>query len=443
MQDKRILLPDLLWDGSGWRRGEGIEIDGSGTILSLRPPRTGDRKEPLPGRALLPGFVNAHSHAFQRALRGRTQVRSEQDPMDDFWTWREQMYRAVESLDPENLQAITAMCQMEMVKAGWTSVAEFHYLHHLGEDPVLEAVSLSGIRTTLVRVAYFRAGYAQSPSPGQRNFIEFPSTFFDRCKRLKKKVEGNPLLGWGTGVHSLRAVERDQIHEVCDFARGEKVPFHMHVAEQPRELEECWNEHGMGPGKLLETMGIPDEATTLVHGNHFTPNEFDFLMHTGATLCVCPTTESDLGDGAYATGECWNRNIPVSIGTDSQTVIDPFAELRGLEYLERSIHRRRICLEPLEDLLRTGSETGSSAMGTPLGKLKKGLPADIISIDLEHDTLAGAEEEALLPSIILSGTASLVRDVWVGGVPVIRERRHENEDSIRKNFQTAMRNLWS
>ncbi len=443
MSDGRLLLPDLLWDGSAWRRESGIELDGEGTIVEIRSPEVSDAVEKLPGRALLPGFINAHSHAFQRALRGRTQARSEDKPLDDFWTWRDQMYRLVESLDPESLRAVTAMCQMEMVKAGWTSVAEFHYLHQLGEDPVLEATALSGIRTTLVRVAYFRAGHGQSPSPGQKKFIESPDTFFDLCRVLKKKVAGNPRLSWGTGAHSLRAVGGDQLAAVHDFARKEGVPFHMHVAEQPREGEECWNEHGMGPGEFLEKLGIPGETTTLVHGNHFTPAEFDSLVKTGATVCVCPTTEGDLGDGFYATGECRNREIPISVGSDSQAVIDPFAELRGLEYLERSIHRRRICVDPLEDLFRIGSEGGSSAMGRDLGKLEKGFPADIVAIDLEQDTLAGASDGALLPSILLAGSPALVRDAWVGGERVVEDRRHRNEEKIRADFRAAMEAIWS
>jgi formimidoylglutamate deiminase len=442
MGEHRFLLPDRLWKGNSWKSGEGIEVSSDGEILDIRKPEKKDRIETLSGRAFLPGFVNAHSHAFQRALRGRTQTRSEQNPQDDFWTWREQMYRVVESLTPSSLQAITAMCQMEMMKAGWTSVAEFHYLHHLGEDPILDATALSGIRTTLIRVAYFRAGFEQSPSPGQKNFMEFPDTFFAHCRALKKKVSANPLLHWGSGIHSLRAVDREQARDVRDFAQEEKVPFHMHVAEQPREVEECWNEHGMGPGRFLEEMEIPGKATTLVHGNHFTPNEFDTLMHTGATICICPSTESDLGDGLYATGECWNRNIPISLGSDSHTLLDPFAELRALEYLERSAHRRRICIEPVEELLRIGSEAGSSAMGIPLGKLEEGYPADIIAIDLHHDTLTGTTEESLLPSILLSGSPNLVRDVWIGGERVITDRTHKEEELIRDNFTTTMENLW-
>jgi formimidoylglutamate deiminase len=409
---RRTLVPDLLLDARGARGGVGVTVE-EGLVIEVGPGLDGER---LPNRALAPGFANAHSHAFQRGLRGRVERADPSHPLDDFWTWRERMYSLAEGLDPASIREISERCYREMVSAGYTSVAEFHYVHHRPDgapydDPnalakaVAQAAQAGGIRLLLLPVAYARGGIPRFQDARVDLFLE-------RVETLRGWAKERLLVDVGVAAHSVRATPRDWLEEIGEYANRKALPLHIHADEQPREIEECRKEHGMQPVELLAETGFLGPRTTVVHATHAEIGELGLLADLGSRICACPTTEGNLGDGFLPAEEILRLGIGLQIGSDSHVRIDPFEELREIETGARRLSgRRNVLIAPGGDsptpwLLRAG--WGREA-------LEPGDPADFIEIDLEHPAVADVEAKDLPSALVFGSSSGVVAAAWVAG----------------------------
>ncbi len=493
-------VPDLLFTGGRFERGHALACDSAGRVLATldmsplrellgREPRADETLnvcEPesgivfatrfvrLPGRALLPGMVNAHSHAFQRVIRGRTEYRTA-GPQDSFWTWREMMYSAAERLTPEDIYDASRMAFMEMLLAGITAVGEFHYLHRTPEgsvysDPnllskqVVRAARDAGLRVALLRVAYARAGFGVPPNERQKRFIEPDAELFLRhaedlrgALALEEKAGETPVAWVGVAPHSVRAVPVEYLREVRDFARARELPVHMHVAEQPAELSACLEETGRTPVAFLADEGLLSPLFTGVHAVHITAGEVASMREARAIVCACPTTERNLGDGIVPADALFEAGVRVSLGTDSHAQIDLLEDARELEYHLRLQRLERNVLAPrMERSDEDGRETsalaarlfecatthGAESIGAPSGALEAGRPADFFTVDLEDPSVAGASGTDLLPSIVFSLSRAAVREVAVGGRLVVEDGRHHAQEETVQRFAALQRKLW-
>ena len=368
-------LPDLIFTGERFESGLALVCNSSGRIERLaRVDELKDEKRiRLTKRALLPGMVNAHSHAFQRVLRGRTEYRTN-NQQDSFWTWREMMYSAATRLTPEDIYDASRMAFLEMALGGITAVGEFHYLHHAPDgtpydDPnllakeVVRAAGDVGLRIALLRVAYARSGFQTEPNPKQARFIESdPAIYLRNLESLISDLDrgSSPTVREGFTMPSLtvgllprhgsgRAAQRARraarLLARSDRAREAKndLKVHMHVAEQPAEVSACVEEYGRTPIALLQTEGLLSERFTAVHAIHVTPKAIPSFARTGAMVCACPTTERNLGDGVVPADEYFKHDVPICLGTDSHAQIDLLEDARELEYhlrlqkLERAV----------------------------------------------------------------------------------------------------------
>jgi formimidoylglutamate deiminase len=370
----------------------------------------------MPAETLrLPGFVNAHSHAFQRGLRGLVERVDPEHPEDDFWTWREAMYAAAGRLDPDSAHAVALLAYREMRAAGFVAVGEFHYVHHRPDgapydSPNAMAVATAaaadeaGIDQVLLMTAYERAGAGLPPSPGQRRFCD-PSVgaYLVRVEALAHERPGRV----GVAPHSVRAVSRPWLEEIGRFADVAGMVVHIHACEQRREIEECLAEHGLRPIELLADAGVLGPRTTIVHATHASDGELDLVASAGASVCLCPTTEANLGDGYLPAQRLFERGIRICIGTDSNTLIDPVLELREIEAVARRTAERRNVLVPAGAdgptgyLLDVGSTFGAEALGLarPGG----------IELDLSHPSLAGVAGSDAAAALIFGGSAAALR----------------------------------
>jgi formimidoylglutamate deiminase len=325
-------------------------------------------------RIALPGFVNAHSHAFQRRLRGSVEG-------GDFWAWRESMLALAEGLDTDGVRADYAAVYAEMRAAGYTAVGEFHYLGVEEARAAAEAAGEAGIAFVLLHVAYGRGGI-------DRFRQESAAAYLGEVERLRG--EG---LTVGVAPHSVRACPADWLAEIGAYAERENLVLHVHAGEQPLELDECLVEHGIRPIELLADTGCLGPRTTVVHATHASDAELDLLADAGARICVCPTTEANLGDGFVPVERIRRRDIALCIGSDSNVRIDPFEELRELEGVARRMLLRRNVVSP-EELLAIGSVEGAAALGLA--------DWDGIEIDLRHRSLAGIAP-ADVPAALVAG----------------------------------------
>jgi formimidoylglutamate deiminase len=409
---RQTLLPDLVVDAQGAIGGVGISVE-EGRVVEVGPATDGER---LQGKALAPGFINDHSHAFQRGLRGAVEWIEPSHPGDDFWTWREQMYALAGGLAPDSIREVSRRCFGEMLSAGYTSVTEFHYVHHHPdgtqyENPntlakaVAQAAEDTGIRLLLLPVAYARGGLPRFRDPSVR-------AFFQRVDALREWSEGRPLVEIGIAAHSVRAVPRGWLEEIGRYARRDDLPVHIHADEQPREIEECQAEHGLRPVELLAEAGFLGTSTTIVHATHAATRELDLLSQHGASVCACPTTEGNLGDGFLPAGEILERNLRLSVGSDSHVRIDPFEELREIETNARRLSGRR-------NVLITGNETSPTPYLLRAGWNSRGLEAgdqaDLIEIDLSHPALADVEAKNLPSALVFGSGNGVVAGTWVDG----------------------------
>ena len=447
-------LPDLIYADRRFRASVALVCDQR--VVKLAAP--GEVKEPirLKNRALLPGLVNAHSHAFQRTIRGRTERRS-QNITDTFWTWREQMYAAANRLTPEEIYAASRMAFLEMALSGITAVGEFHYIHHapdgtkysdpnLLEREVIRAARDVGLRIALLRVAYARAGYQTEPNPQQIRFIESsPDIYVESLEQLLAAPELKDGFAWaGVAPHSVRAVPLDYLKRIASFADSRALVVHMHVAEQTAEVEACIEEYGRSPVALLDTEGLLSERFTAVHAIHVTPKAIGALARGRATVCACPTTERNLGDGVVPVDAYFKAGVPVSLGTDSQTQIDLLEDARELEYHLRLQHTARNVLVTTDDtdesalarrLFDCATVSGATSIGFDGGNLEPGAPADFFTVDLDDPSVAGSTPENLLANVVFSLSARAIRDVVVAGERIVADGRHAQQDGIVSAFR--------
>ncbi|MGI8478761.1 MAG: amidohydrolase family protein [Gaiellaceae bacterium] len=328
----------------------------------------------------LPGFVNAHSHTFQRALRGRAAG-------GDFWAWRENMLAEADRQTPALVRVAYEAAYREMRAAGFTAVGEFHYLGVPEAFAAGEAAAAAGIELTLMHVAYARGGLPRFRQDTARVFLE-----------EVEELQGSGLRV-GLAPHSVRACPADWLEEIGRYAERETLPLHVHADEQPKEIEECLAENGCRPIELLARTGCLGEQTTVIHATHANGAELDLLASTGAAVCACPTTEADLGDGFLPAERIRGRGIPLCVGTDSNVRIDPFEELRELEGIARRQTGRR-GIFTTDDLFRFGSELGARALGL------ESWPG--IEIDLEHRSLWGVQPEHVAGALVAGCGADVV-----------------------------------
>ena len=412
---------ELAWLG-GERASAGVLIEVEGERIAsvepgAEPPEGAERLAGL----TLPGLANAHSHAFQRALRGRTEAGT-----GSFWTWREQMYELAERLDPDSCFAIARATFGEMSLAGITCAGEFHYVHHAPggtpySDPnamgyaVIAAAAEAGVRITLLDACYLRGGLDRFSDRDVTAWIERVSELRDR-----------PELRVGAAIHSVRAVDPESARAIADWA-GDR-PLHAHVSEQPKENEECLAAHGRTPTELLSGAGALSDRFTAVHATHLADGDFALLGAARATCCLCPTTERDLADGIGEARRLRDAGARLAVGSDSQAVIDSFEEARAIELDERlatGVRGRHTAA----DLLRAATAGGYSALGWPDGgRIEPGALADLTTVALEGVRLAGTLPEHALEAAVFAAAAPDVRHVMVGGRWVVREGAHLSLD---------------
>jgi len=479
-------VPELLFVNGDFASGLALVCDAGGSIVKIVKAEKliEEKRINLPRRALLPGMVNAHSHAFQRVLRGRTEHRTA-NPNDSFWTWREMMYSAATRLSPEDIYDASRMAFLEMALSGITSVGEFHYLHHAPDgkpydDPnllakeVIRAANDIGLRIALLRVAYARSGYQVEANPKQTRFIETqPDAYLTNLDSLVSSVrsssENNSASeartdgrAWvGVAPHSVRAVPLDYLRIVVGYAKEHDLKIHMHVAEQPAEVSACVEEYGRTPTALLETEGLLSERFTAVHAIHVTPKAIASFAGSGAIVCACPTTERNLGDGVVPADEYQKYGVSICLGTDSQAQIDLLEDARELEYhlrlqkLERtmlgvrrpSVSEHPIGNEALPDdiaryLFNCATINGARSIGAPGGTLEAGRPADFFTVDLDDPSLAGASQNDLFANIVFAVSRAAVREVVVANKPIASEGRHLIQEEVVERFNALQKRLW-
>lgn len=374
---------------------------------------------PADGRyLLLDALSTAHSHAFQRGMRGAAQRRAGAGTREDFWSWRGAMYRAALALTPESIEAVSRIAFRDLHRAGVRTVGEFHYVHHQPDgtpyaertilaDAVVRAAKAEGLRVSLLRVAYHRAGPGREAEPGQKRFCDPDVEHVLRdVETLRAKYKDDPDVRVGVAPHSVRAVPPEWIRELAAYATKEKLPFHMHVAEQPREIEECISETGKRPLELIADMGGLSERFVAVHATHLADNEAKLLGGARAFACLCPTTEADLGDGLPNLEALRASGARLCTGIDSHIITDPIADLRALETLERLRTQKRVTFDPkprtpAEQLWEEGSRSGALACGFDDA-------GGTIRVRRDHPSLDLVEEELMLDALVFGGSASMI-----------------------------------
>jgi formiminoglutamate deiminase len=424
-----VLTPIRSWHaGWGWVDGAArtdVRLTAEGERLVRVehgvPPAEGDTR--LPG-LVLPGLANAHSHAFHRALRGRTHA-----GRGDFWTWREAMYAVAVALDPGSLHGLALAAYAEMALAGITAVGEFHYVHHRPDgrpydDPnamaeaLVAAAAEAGVRLTLLDTCYLHGGVDGRPlDERQRRFGDGSAAAW--AERVAALGEGGP--GWrpGAAIHSVRAVDPAAMAEVAAFAATHRMPLHLHLSEQPAENEACLAATGRTPAGLADDCGVLGPSTTAVHATHLTAVDVALLGGAGTSVCLCPTTERDLADGIGPAADLAAAGSPLCLGSDSHAVVDLFEEARAVELDERLRTGRRGHHDPAA-LLAAATAGGAASLGWDAGELAPGRLADFCAVDLSSPRLAGADPG----QVVFAATAADVTEVVVGGEPVVRDRAH-------------------
>ena len=415
----------------------------TGTIVSITadhdaPTEPGELVHDLGNRLLLPGMVNAHSHAFQRMIRGVAQGgRAGPSPSDtpaNFWSWRGAMYSAANTLNPDEVYTQTRACFAEMLSRGITCVGEFHYLHHQPDGrpyddanelshQVIRAAREVGLRLCLLEVYYARAGAGhEGPLPEQRRFCDASTdAYLERVDALRELAAGEAGLSVGVAPHSVRAVPADALARIAAYANHHELVIHSHVSEQERENLECREEHRCTPLQVFAQAGCMERASafTAVHAIHVGGEELELMRKQ--QVCACPTTEADLGDGVIPASAWHAQGTRLALGSDSNAVIDLIQEARLLEMHERLRDQARLRLRDEQGrvaptLLDAATGGGAQALGhTELGRLAPGCPFDALAIDLDHPSLRDVPEAFVLDALMLAGTAEPISQVWVGG----------------------------
>ncbi len=438
----------------GWLEDVTVTAGPDGMIAAVTPG-VGEGAVRVSGIAL-PAMPNVHSHAHQRFMLGLAERAG--PGADSFWTWREAMYGFALRLSPDDLEAVAAQLYVEMLKAGFSVVGEFQYLHHqpdgtphadLAEMSIrcLAAADAAGIGITILPTLYAYGGFGgQPPHESQRRFINGAEEFLRIVDKLSIQASGHPLRRVGISPHSLRAVTPQLLRDVTSGIAS-TAPIHIHVAEQVKEVEDCLAFSGLRPLDMLMREFDLSDRWTAIHATHMTARETGALARSGAIAGLCPTTEANLGDGIFPATEYMTAGGALAIGSDSHVTVSPAEDLRELEYSQRQRDRTRNALAggPGQSTGRTLFEAalrgGARSMRHPVGAIAPGRRCDIAVLDAVHPLLAGRKEDTALDTWIFSGGNQLVKDVFVGGRQVVRDRHHVNETEIARNFRAALRRL--
>ncbi|WP_124096299.1 formimidoylglutamate deiminase [Burkholderia gladioli] len=457
---KSLFAAHALLPG-GWRTNVLIEWNDAGAIVSVTPDTTAAPADAgLAAGPVMPGMPNLHSHAFQRAMAGLTEYRA--NPTDSFWSWRELMYRFAARITPDTLGAIARWLYVEMLKAGYTSVCEFHYVHHARDggphshpaelaQRVVDAASETGIGMTMLPVLYQYSGFgAQPPRADQRRFINATDAFLALLDTLRAARPEHGALRYGIAPHSLRAVSEDSLRAALEGldAMSPGAPVHIHVAEQAAEVDACVAALGARPVQwLLERFDV-DARWCLVHATHVDERETLALARSGAIAGLCLTTEANLGDGLFPASDYLDAGGAFGVGSDSHIGVDWRAELRLLEYGQRLARRQRNVLASpraphvADRLFQAALAGGARATGRAAGALEQGARADWIVLDPDHPDLAEQTSATWLSSAVFCEHGETpVRDVFVGGERVIHARRHREEARHYADYRRALAQL--
>ncbi|GAA0299078.1 formimidoylglutamate deiminase [Sphingomonas oligophenolica] len=446
----RHLWFDIACLPLGWGRRVRIGVDG-GAIASVETDVDAQPSDERHGAAL-PGLCNVHSHGFQRGMAGLSERRGRPD--DDFWSWREVMYRFLDRLSPEDIAAITAQAYVEMLESGFTRVGEFHYLHNDVDgvryaDPaetagaIVAAAETSGIGLTLLPVFYAHGDFgAAAAAPGQRRFLSDVDGFARLVEASRATLPADALLG--VAPHSLRAVTPDELSAILPLAGD--GPIHIHAAEQVREVEACIAWSGARPVEWLLDHAAVDDRWCLVHATHLTDRECDRLAASGAVAGLCPVTEANLGDGIFPAVRYLAAGGWFGVGTDSNILIDAAGELRAVEYAQRLAHRRRALLADEDkpsvgQALFAGAQAGGAQALGVRGGLAVGAPADLLSLDPDHPALAGATPDTLLDRWIFAARHGAIDCVWRGGRKWVEGGRHVDADAVAERYRRTVGGL--
>ncbi len=442
-----------LLQREGWLSNVFLGVDKSGIICYLSGEFSGTDVEEVNGFAL-PGFQNAHSHAFQYAMAGL----AENHPVgtnDDFWTWREEMYKCALAVNPDQVEAIAAMLYAEMVRVGYTHVAEFHYLHHdkdgkpydnlaeMGECMV-NAAKAAGIKITLVPVFYQKGGFGLDPQPRQRRFIsKSVEDYFQLLGASRKAIKNYADAHLGFSVHSLRAVDLSVIKST--YHQGPKdLPFHLHVAEQKKEINDCLAYCGKRPMQwLLENLPV-DERFHLVHSTHLDDDELKKLALSKASVVLCPSTEGNLGDGIFRMKEFVKLQGRWSIGTDSHIGLNPLEEFRMIDYRQRLVTNHRNIVEgnAAEYFVNESVSSGRKAMGIDAkDNFEIGKPFDAVVFNAKSHLLAETSEKNRLATILYTSDSSRILGTIVNGQWIVKGQHHQSGQAIKEKFSKAMKEL--
>lgn len=441
---------ERAWVGNRWEKDVRLRI-ADGRIASIErgvAADSGDERH----RAGLPGLCNVHSHGFQRGMAGLSERRSRPD--DNFWSWREIMYRFLDRLTPEDVAAITAQAYAEMLEGGFTRVGEFHYLHH---DPagaayadaaemagaIVEASAATGIGLTLLPVFYAHGNFGGAePSPGQRRFLNDMDGFTRLFDGARTKLVGDANIG--IAPHSLRAVTPDELAALLELAPT--GPVHIHAAEQVKEVADCIAWSGARPVEwLLDNAGV-DERWCLIHSTHLDTGEVAQLAASGAVAGLCPITEANLGDGIFPAIDYIAAGGRFGVGTDSNILIDAAGELRALEYSQRLALRARALLASEDspfvgaNLFARAIDGGAQALGVPAG-LAAGHAADVVALDLDHPSFAGADDATLIDRWTFAARCGAIDSVWRAGIKRVEKGRHVAADAIAAAYRSCLTRL--
>ncbi|TDN70688.1 formimidoylglutamate deiminase [Paraburkholderia sp. BL10I2N1] len=460
-QSNQSLFAEYAYLPDGWRRNVLLEWNTDGMLTAVTP----DSTAATPGVAyaagpVLPGMPNLHSHAFQRAMAGLTEYRA--NATDTFWSWRDLMYRFAARISPEGLGAIAQWLYIEMLKAGYTSVCEFHYVHHTPDGTryvnpaelagrVVDAAKHTGIGMTMLPVLYQYSGFgSQAPRADQQRFINTPDSLLDLLGKLRDAHAEDASLRYGVAPHSLRAVSEDSLRAVLGGldAMLPGAPVHIHIAEQTAEVDACLETEGARPVQWLLDRFDVDSRWCLVHATHVDADETVALAKSGAIAGLCLTTEANLGDGIFPAREYLEAKGRFGIGSDSHIGVDWRSELRLLEYGQRLSRRQRNVLASAEAthvadrLYAAALDGGARATGHPVGALQAGRRADWLVLDADHASIAGHGPDSWLSGVVFCEHGeSPVRDVYAGGEKLVDNRRHRDEERAYAQYRVALADL--
>jgi len=460
-QSNQSLLAEYAYLPGGWRRNVLLEWNADGMLTAVTP----DSTAATPGVAyaagpVLPGMPNLHSHAFQRAMAGLTEYRA--NATDTFWSWRDLMYRFAARISPEGLGAIAQWLYIEMLKAGYTSVCEFHYVHHTPDGTrymnpaelaqrVVDAAKHTGIGMTMLPVLYQYSGFgSRAPRADQQRFINTPDSLLDLLAKLRHARGEDASLRYGVAPHSLRAVSEDSLRAVLGGldAMLPGAPVHIHIAEQTAEVDACLETEGARPVQWLLDRFDVDSRWCLVHATHVDASETVALAKSGAIAGLCLTTEANLGDGIFPAQEYLEAKGRFGVGSDSHIGVDWRSELRLLEYGQRLSRRQRNVLASAEAthvadrLYAAALDGGARATGRPVGALQPGHRADWLVLDADHASIAGHAPDSWLSGVVFCEHGeSPVRDVYAGGEKLVDNRRHRDEERAYAQYRVALADL--